>query len=385
MARRLAAILAADVVGYSRLMAADEGGTHARLKALRQDFIEPRVAEHHGRVAKLMGDGALVEFGSVADAVECAAAIQKGIAEREAELPEEQRIAFRIGINFGDVIVEGDDLYGDAVNIAARLEGIAEPGGICISAKVFDEVRRKPGLGFADLGGQRVKNIPEPIGAYRVLLDPVAAGTVVPADLTAPSIAVLPFENLSRDYWLGYFSDGITEDIIAGLARHPDLPVIARDSSFAYRGRDADDPEIARELDVRYVLDGGVRRTDRRVEIHARLVDSKTGDPIWTERYHRPLGDVFAILHDIRCEVFTALNLPSLEDEQVRTTANPEAYDLLLRARELRYNFQPATTEEAIRFIEQAVELDPEFAAGWSDLAITHHLAATSRWTESLG
>jgi adenylate cyclase len=211
----------------------------------------------------------------------------------------------------------------------------------------------------------------------------VAAGAVVPADLTAVSIAVLPFENLSRDYWLGYFSDGITEDVIAGLARHPDLPVVARDSSFAYRGRDADDPEIARELDVRYVLDGSVRRTDRRVEIHARLVDTKTGDPIWTERFHRQLGDVFAILHDIRCEVFTALNLPSLEDEQVRTTANPEAYDLLLRARELRYNKQPATTEEAIRFIEQVVELDPEFAAGWSDLAITYHLAATSRRTGS--
>jgi adenylate cyclase len=379
MARRLAAILAADVVGYSRLMAADEGGTHARLKALRQDFIEPRVAEYHGRVAKLMGDGALVEFGSVADAVECAAAIQKGIVEREAGLPEEQRIAFRIGINFGDVIVEGNDVYGDAVNIAARLEGIAEPGGICISAKVFDEVRRKPGLGFADLGGQRVKNIPEPIGAYRVLLDPMAAGTVVPADLTAVSIAVLPFENLSRDYWLGYFSDGVAEDIITSLAKRADLPVIARDSSFAYRGRHADDPEIARELDVRYVLDGGIRRTDRRVEINARLVDSNTGDAVWTERYDRPLGEIFAVLDDIPREIVTTLNLAPAE-QKARTTANPEAYDLLLRGRELRYNFRPATTEEAIRLMERAVELDPDFAAGWSDLARTHHLAATSGW-----
>jgi adenylate cyclase len=381
--RRLVAILAADVVGYSRLMRADEAGTLAQLKVLREELVGPIVAAHRGRIVKLMGDGVLVEFGSVVDAVECAAAIQKGVAEREAELPEEQRIAFRIGINIGDVIVEGDDLYGDAVNVAARLEGIAEPGGICISAKVFDEVRRKPGLGFADLGGQRVKNIPEPIGAYRVLLDPVAAGTVVPAELTAPSIAVLPFENLSRDYWLGYFSDGITEDIITGLARHPDLPVIARDSSFAYRGRDADDPEIARALDVRYVLDGGVRRTDRRIEINARLVDSKTGDPIWTERYNRPLDDAVAILHDVRGEILTALNVAPPEDGHAPTAANPEAYDLLLRARELRYNSQPATTAEAIRFMERAAELDPKFAAGWSELALTHHLGTASRRAES--
>jgi adenylate cyclase len=214
----------------------------------------------------------------------------------------------------GDVIVEGDDLYGDAVNIAARMEGLAEPGGICVSAQFFDEVRRQANLGFADLGEQRVKSIPDPIRAYRVLLDPALAGKVIPADVAAPSIAVLPFENRSRDYWLGYFSDGITEDLIAGLARSPDLPVIARDSSFAYRGRDAGDPEIARALEVRYVLDGSVRRTDRRVEIDARLVDSKTGDPIWTERYSRPLGDVFAILHDIRQEIFTALNVAPPED-----------------------------------------------------------------------
>jgi adenylate cyclase len=383
MARRLAAILAADVVGYSRLMAADEAGTHARLKALRQDFIEPKIADHHGRVVKLTGDGTLVEFASVVDAVECAAAIQNGVAEREAELPGKQRIAFRIGINIGDVIVEGDDLYGDAVNVAARLEGIAEPGGICVSAKVFDEVRRKPGLGFADLGGQRVKNIPEPIGAYRVLLDPVAAGMVVPADVAAPSIAVLPFENLSRDYWLGYFSEGIAEDLINHLAKVRDLPVIARESSFTYRGRAADDEEVARDLDVRFVLEGGVRRTDRRVEIEARLVDSKTGDAVWTERYDRPLGDVFGILHDIRREILTALNVAPSENATARATADPEAYDLLLRARELRYNFRPGTTEEAIRLIERAVELDPEFATASSDLAVTHHLAAISGWTEA--
>jgi adenylate cyclase len=383
MARRLAAILAADVVGYSRLMAADEAGTHARLKALRQDFIEPKIADHHGRVVKLTGDGTLVEFASVVDAVECAAAIQNGVAEREAELPGKQRIAFRIGINIGDVIVEGDDLYGDAVNVAARLEGIAEPGGICVSAKVFDEVRRKPGLGFADLGGQRVKNIPEPIGAYRVLLDPMAAGMVVPADVAAPSIAVLPFENLSRDYWLGYFSEGIAEDLINHLAKVRDLPVIARESSFTYRGRAADDEEVARDLDVRFVLEGGVRRTDRRVEIEARLVDSKTGDAVWTERYDRPLGDVFGILHDIRREILTALNVAPSENATARATADPEAYDLLLRARELRYNFRPGTTEEAIRLIERAVELDPEFATASSDLAVTHHLAATSGWTEA--
>jgi adenylate cyclase len=381
--RRLAAILAADVVGYSRLMRADEAGTLARVNALREDVIGPKVKKHRGRIVKLMGDGALVEFASVVNAVECAVEIQRVLADRNEELPEGRRVEFRIGINAGDILVEGDDIHGDAVNVAARMEGLAEAGGICVSAKVFDEVRRQADLGFADLGEQRVKSIPDPIRAYRVLLDPAFARTVVSADPGVPSIAVLPFENLSRDYWLGYFSDGIAEDIIAVLAKHPDLPVIARESSFAYRGREADDPEVARALDVRYMLDGGVRRTDRRIEITARLVDSKTGDPIWTERYNRPLGDVFTILNDIRHEVLTALNIAPPEDGKERTTANPEAYDLLLRARELRYNFQPATTEEAIRFIERAVELDPGFATGWSELAITHHLAATSGWAAS--
>jgi adenylate cyclase len=380
--RRLAAIFAADVVGYSRLMRADEGGTLARVKALREVVIGPKVKAHRGRIVKLMGDGALVEFASVINAVECAVEIQRVLAEHNIKSPEDRRVEFRIGINAGDVIVEGDDIYGDAVNIAARMEGLAEPGGLCISARVFDEVRRQADLGFADLGGQRVKNIPDPIRAYRVLLDPALAGTVVPADLPTPSIAVLPFENLSRDYWLGYFSDGIAEDIISGLARLPDLPVISRDSSFAYRGRDADDQEIARALDVRYVLDGGVRRTDRRVEIESRLVDSKTGDAVWTERYDRPRGEVFAILHDMRRDILIALNIPTPKDEKAGPTANPEAYDLVLRARELRYNFRPATTEEAIRLIEQAIELDPESATGWSELAITHHLAATSGWAE---
>ena len=381
--RRLVAILAADVVGYSRLMRADEAGTLAQLKVLREELVDPIVAVHRGRIVKLIGDGALVEFGSVVQAVECAATIQRALAERSADVPENQRIRFRIGINAGDVIVQGDDLYGDAVNIAARLEGLAEAGDICVSARVFDEVRRQTNLGFADLGGQRVKSISDPIRAYRVLLDPALAGTVVPADLVAPSIAVLPFENLSRDYWLGYFSDGIAEDIINDLARLPDLPVIARDTSFGYRGRSADDQEIARELDVRYVLEGGVRRLDRRVEIDARLVDSKTCDPVWTGRFDRPLAEVFETLAEIRGEIVTVLNVVPIEHEKARTTGNAEAYDLLLRARELRHNSRPATTEEAIRLMERAVELDPEFAAGWSDLAITHHLAASSGWAQA--
>jgi adenylate cyclase len=380
--RRLAAILAADVVGYSRLMRAEEAGTLARVTALREDLIRPKVKEHRGRIVKIMGDGALVEFPSVLGAVSCATEIQRALAEHNAELADGRRIELRIGINAGDVIVEGNDLYGDGVNIAARMETLAEPGGICVSAKVFDEVWRKLEVGFADLGGQRVKNIPDPIRAYRVLLDAGVAGTVVDACADAPSVAVLPFENLSRDYWLGYFSDGIAEDIITGLARLPNLPVIARDSSFAYRGRAGDDQQIARELNVRYILEGAVRRTERRVEIDARLVDSKTGDPVWTERYDRHLGDVPAILADIQHEIVTALNLPRTEAEPGRpTTANREAYDLLLRARELRYNLRPATTDEAIRLFERAVELDPEFAVGWSELAFTFYLAATSGWT----
>jgi adenylate cyclase len=334
MARRLAAILAADVVGYSRLMAADEAGTHARLKALRQDFIEPKIAEHHGRTVKLMGDGALVEFASVVDAVECAVAIQEGIAERQAELPEDQRIQFRIGINIGDVIFEGEDIYGDGVNVAPRLEALAKPGGICVSRTVYDHTKSKVAFGFESMGEHRVKNIPESVTVYRVITDPgpvakvlrlkragtrrwrlalaaaaavvlvVAAGgvglwlrsddraTIAPhqtvvvapqAPLDKYRIAVLPFVNMSADAENEYFSDGITEELISKLSRLHDLTVIARTSVMKYKDTDKSVAEIGRELRAGTILDGSVRKAGDRLRITAQLGDVASEGHLWSQ------------------------------------------------------------------------------------------------------
>ena len=332
MARRLAAILAADVVGYSRLMAVDEAGTHARLKALRQDFIEPKIAEHHGRIVKLMGDGALVEFASVVDAVECAAAIQSGVAERQANLPADQRIAFRIGINIGDVIIEEGDIYGDGVNVAARLEGLAEAGGSCVARNVYDQVKDKVQFGFEPAGAHRIKNIPAPVTVYRLLPDPgrvartsclkhakrstrrwiaaaaSAAVVLIAAAGTAswyrqraaegqgeaaaalplpdkPSIAVLPFDNLSGDPDQEYFADGITEDLITDLSKTSGLFVIARNSSFRFKDTPIDPQQVARDLGVRYLLEGSVRRVGDEVRINAQLIDATTSGHVWAERY----------------------------------------------------------------------------------------------------
>ena len=328
MERRLAAILAADVVGYSRLMGDDEAGTLAALKAYREELIDPTIADHSGRLVKLMGDGALVEFASAVDAVVCAVALQEAMAARNIEAPEQRRIVLRIGINIGDLIVEGDDLYGDGVNIAARLEGLAEPGGICVSGKVYEEVKNKVAFGFEDLGEQRVKNIAEPVQVFRVsaggpavrpksrsgrrrqailaaavLLIAVLAGLAIwqrpwetreePVAIERmafplpdkPSIAVLPFDNLSEDQAQGYFADGMTEDLITDLSKISGLFVIARNSSFSYKGRQAKVREIAEDLGVRYVLEGSVRRAGDQVRINAQLIDATTGGHLWAERY----------------------------------------------------------------------------------------------------
>lgn len=282
MERRLAAILAADVVGYSRLMAADEKGTHVRFKALRQGFIELTIAEHRGRVVKLKGDGALVEFASVVDAIECAAAIQKGIAERQADVPEDQRIAFRIGINIGDIIIEDDDIYGDGVNIAARLEQLAEPGGICVSQTVHDHVRDKVDLALEAAGEHRVKNIPNPVSVYRVVLERADAnrrpsGTERPQAGLRAAIAVLPFENLAGDDRWDRFAAGVCEDIITDLARHADLSVIARSSTLGFKNRSLDVRRIGRELGVRYVLEGSIQAGSGRIRVTAQLIDAETG------------------------------------------------------------------------------------------------------------
>ncbi len=298
--RRLAAILAADVVGYSRLMGEDETGTLAALKAHRKELIEPKSAEYHGRIVKLTGDGTLMEFGSAVDAVLFAVDIQRAVGERNAEVLEDCRITYRMGINIGDIIIDGDDIYGDRVNVAARMEGLADPGGICVARNVFNQVKNKVALEFEDLGEQKVKNIREPVQVYRVKPDDTdtqsvaigTAGEALPLP-DKPSIAVLPFDNMSRDPEQEYFADGIAEDVITALSRFRSLFVIARNSSFTYKGRAVDITQVARELGVRYVVEGSVRKAGNRVRITAQLIDATSGNHLWADRFDGSLDDVF--------------------------------------------------------------------------------------------
>ena len=308
--RRLAAILAADVVGYSRLMERDEAGTLAALKTRRRDVLQPAIASHRGRIVKVMGDGVLVEFASAVDAVECAVALQEAMDVANAGLPEDTRIILRIGINLGDVIVEGQDLYGDGVNIAARLESLSEPGGLCISASVFEHVNGKLPHSFVSLGPQTLKNIDRPIQIYR-LAGKDGPGPAVPAvELPLPdkpSIVVLPFVNMSADAEQSYFVDGLTEDLITDLSKVPELFVIARNSSFAYKGRSVDVRQIARELGVKYVLEGSARRAADRVRINAQLIDARAGGHIWADRFDRDLADIFAAQDEVIGKIVEAL------------------------------------------------------------------------------
>jgi class 3 adenylate cyclase len=282
--RRLAAVLAADVVGYSRLMEQDESDTLARLKAWRKEVLEPLVAQHQGRIFKFTGDGVLVEFGSAVNAVQCAINLQHGMAAANANIAEARHMVLRIGVNLGDVMVEGDDLYGDGINIAARLEGIAEPGGIAISGTVFDYVKNKTKAGFEDLGTQTLKNIAEPVRIYRITGTPRVAIPTSKGATDKPSIAVLPFTNMSGDPEQTYFSDGITEDILTELSRFHVLSVIARNSSFRFRGSDVDVIRVGRELGAQYLLEGSVRKMGDKIRITAQLIDAGTGNHIWADR-----------------------------------------------------------------------------------------------------
>ena len=297
--RRLAAILAADVVGYSRLMGEDEAGTLAALKARRKDVLEPLVNCHRGRIFKVTGDGVLVEFGSAVSAVQCAVDLQQGMAAANADLPQDRCIVLRIGVNIGDVMVEGSDLYGDGVNIAARLEAIAEPNGILVSGTAYDYVRNKVKVAFNDLGAQNLKNIAEPVRVYRVIGTPTVSVAVPKSAADKPSIAVLPFTNMSGDPEQEYFSDGITEDIITEISRFRNLLVIARNSSFIYKGAPVSIAKVARELGVTYILEGSVRRSGNRVRITAQLIDAQVGSHIWAERYDREIIDMFAVQDEI--------------------------------------------------------------------------------------
>jgi len=373
--RRLAAILATDVVGYSRLMSEDEAGTYAQLKAHRKELLEPKITEYGGHIVKLMGDGVLVEFPSVVEAVQCAADVQQAMIARNTGVPEDRQIKLRIGINIGDVIVEGDDIYGDGVNIAARLEGLAEPGGICVSRTVFNHVTGKVDLGFEDLGEKKVKNIPEPLRVYRVELAQTEAprlGSVAAAGRTLtlpdkPSIAVLPFDNMSGDPEQEYFADGITEDIITELSRFKSLFVIARNSTFTFKGKSLEVKEVGRRLGVRYVVEGSVRRAGKRLRITAQLIDALNDAHLWAERYDRDLEDIFAVQDEVTRAIVTAIepHLASTERERARRKPpeNLGAWECYQRGLWHLYRHTAEDSAKGQELFRRAIELEPGFAA----------------------
>jgi adenylate cyclase len=380
--RRLAAILCADVVGYSRLMGADEEGTLAALKTHRRELIDPLIAQHQGRIVKTTGDGMLIEFASVVDAVRCAVVVQQGMESRDANLPAERRIRFRIGINLGDVIVDDGDIFGDGVNVAARLQTLAEPGAICVSASVREQIGDRLPIGFADMGEHGVKNISRPVHVYRVEKRTVALGADVedakpPLALPErPSIAVLAFANMSGDAEQEYFADGMVEDIITGLSRIKELFVIARNSSFTYKGRAVDVKQVGRELGVRYVLEGSVRKSGNRVRITAQLVEAETGVHVWAERYERTFDDIFALQDEITLNVVAAIE-PSLRQAEVerakrKRPENLDAYDLTLRAMPLVYAAMPDAARQALAILERALTLEPDYARAHGFAAFCH-------------
>jgi TolB-like protein/class 3 adenylate cyclase len=434
MERRLAAILAADVVGYSHLIREDEAGTLAALKAHREELIEPKIAERKGRIVKLMGDGVLMEFPSAVEAVQYAVEMQHLIGERNADVPKDKRITYRIGINIGDIVVEGDDIYGDGVNVAARLEGLADAGGVCVARNVFDQVKDKLDLTFENLGEKEVKNIAEPVTVYRMVLDEKAAALITPvvkirktvraarrwpiaAALTicllvivglmwwqpwAPkveptsvekvspliaensSIAVLPFTNMSDDAEQEYFADGITDDLITDLSKISELLVIARNSTFTYKGKAVNVRQVAEELGVRYVLEGSVRRAGDRVRINAQLIDATTGGHVWAERYDRSLADIFALQDQVTQKVVKALEVHLTADDVERQAGKEteilEAYDALLRAMEHLRAYTKEDQAIAIANLKKAIELDPNYARAHAVLALSYWDTWSNAW-----
>jgi TolB-like protein/Tfp pilus assembly protein PilF len=366
--RRLAAILAADVVGYSRLMGVDEAATLTALNAHRKELVDAKITEHQGRTVKLTGDGMLVEFPSVVNAVACAVAVQRGMAERNAGIAPDRRVEFRIGVNLGDVIVEGDDIFGDGVNVAARLEGIAAPGGIAVSGTVLDHIGNRLDVEFEDIGDQTLKNMERPVRVWRWVTEPTAAApSREPLALPdRPSIAVLPFDNLSGQPEETYFSDGITEDIITGLARFRSLFVIARNSSFAFRGKSLDLTEIGRKLGVSFILEGSVRRAGQRVRITAQLIEAASGVHLWAERYDRSLDDIFTVQDEVAQTIVSTL-IKRIEDAKLeqslrKPTTSLAAYDCLLRGLAHFRSDSDSANQLALEMFEKAVALDPRYA-----------------------
>ncbi|WP_262300077.1 tetratricopeptide repeat protein [Microvirga sesbaniae] len=430
--RRLAAILAADVVGYSHLVEQDEASTLSALKALRREVIEPLLAAHHGRIVKLMGDGAIAEFGSVVDAVACAVGVQKGAAERQADVPAEHRIVFRIGINLGDVVVEGEDLLGDGVNVAARLEQLCEPGGVLVSGAAYDQLQGKLDLTLDFVGEQRVKNISRPVRTYRVRLHGlrpslrlharrfrrwIAAGAAAlillvigpilwwrpweprlePASVermalplpNKPSIAVLPFANLSGDPEQEYFVDGMTEDLITDLSKVAGLFVVARNSVFPFKGRAVTAREVAERLGVRYVLEGSVRRAGDQVRVNAQLIDATTGGHLWAERHDGSAKDIFAVQDKFVQIIVQALSLNLSKDEREEIgrgqTKNIAAREAFQRGWERHLRFTPAENAQAVSELKAAIALDPNYGRAYAALALVYIWGCAWEWNESLG
>jgi adenylate cyclase len=373
MERRLTAILAADVIGYSRLMGADEAGTLAALKKIRADFIDRKIGEHQGRTFKLIGDGMLAEFPSVVNAVACAAELQRGLQERNADVPPDRRIEFRVGVNLGDVIVDGDDIYGDGVNVAARLESFAEPGGIAVSGSVRDHVGNRLDLQFEDRGEQQLKNIERPIRVYNVRVEPPSAADVNKKKDDRPSIAVLPFNNMSGDPEQEYFSDGITEDIITDLSKISGLFVVARHTSFTYKSKPVKVQQVGQELGVGYILEGSVRKAGTRVRVTGQLISAKDGGHVWAERFDRDLTDIFAIQDEITQAIVEQLKvkLPLQEKKSIERapTDNVEAYTYYLRGRDFLHRTSKRYIELARRMFAKAIDLDPNFARSYAGIA----------------
>ena len=437
MERRLAAILAADVVGYSRLMEQDEADTFERLRVHRKELFEPEIEKHHGRVFKLMGDGLLAEFSSVVDAVECAVALQRGMAERNGGVVEDRRIDVRIGINLGDVIVEGEDRHGEGVNIAARLQQLAEPGGICVARNVHDQVKNKLDLRFRDLGDHTVKNIAEAVQVFCVLPDGanepgrmsrnrhgkrypgrVVAGAIVllllaaggsiawlrpwqsdiePASIDRmafplpdkPSVAVLPFTNMSADPEQEYFADGMTDDLITDLSKVSGLFVIARNSTFAYKGRRVEMRQVAEDLGVRYVVEGSVRRAGDTVRVNAQLVDTITGGQVWADRYDGSVADIFAVQDDMVRTIAGALALNLSDGEQKAIargeTINIQAREAFQKGWEHQLRFTAEDNAEAAKYFRRAAEIDPEYGRAYAALGIVYVRGCQWRWNNELG
>ncbi len=387
--RRLTAILAADVAGYSRLTGLDEEGTHAQLQDHLRLLVNSKIAEHRGRVVKNTGDGLLAEFTSVVDAVRCAVDVQRGMVERNAAVPQDKRIEFRIGINVGDVIIDSSDIFGDGVNVAARLEGLAEPSGICVSGRVLEDIEGKLDISFEDAGEHRLKNIARPVRVYRARLrgELTARRALLPLP-DKPSIAVLSFQNLSGDPEQEYFADGMVEEIITALSRFRDLFVIARNSSFTYKGRPVDVKQVGQELGVRYVLEGSVRRAGDRVRIAGQLVDASTGAHLWADRFDGRLEDIFELQDQVTSNVVGAIS-PKLQQAEIerakrKSTENLDAYDYYLRGMAAfdvagRWENRGAN-DDALRLFYKAIELDPDFASAYGMAAICFMRRKSNHW-----